>query len=86
MPTEVVLLALAGMSMVTGLGFGVMRSINRHLERKYGSPSGERFEAELEELRAAVGGVEDVRHRLTELEERLDFAERLLSRGPQRDR
>jgi hypothetical protein len=86
MPIEVVVLALAGMSMVTGLGFGMMRSINRHLERKYGSPDAQRFEAELEELRAAIGGMEDVRHRLTELEERLDFAERLLSRGPQLDR
>jgi uncharacterized protein involved in exopolysaccharide biosynthesis len=42
--------------------------------------------AEIEEMRARVTDeVEDVRNRLAEVEERLDFAERLLAHGRQTD-
>lgn len=38
------------------------------------------FEAELAELRARVGEQDELRERLLEREERLDFADRLLTR------
>jgi hypothetical protein len=42
--------------------------------------------AEIEGMRAGVAAeVDDLRNRLAEVEERLDFAERLLSRGDQVD-
>jgi hypothetical protein len=42
--------------------------------------------AEIEEVRAGVTAeVADLRNRLAEVEERLDFAERLLARGDQVD-
>jgi hypothetical protein len=42
--------------------------------------------AEIEEVRAQVRDeVDDLRNRLAEVEERLDFAERLLARGAQAD-
>jgi hypothetical protein len=39
--------------------------------------------AELEELSRQVGDLQGVEHRVLELEERLDFAERLLTSGRQ---
>lgn len=38
--------------------------------------------AELDDLRAQVRELEGVQHRVAELEERLDFAERMLTAGP----
>ena len=45
------------------------------------SGRGSRDEGELEELRGAVA---DLRHELSEVQERLDFAERLLARQDER--
>ncbi len=88
MPEEVFILSIVSIFSVTALGFGFMRTISRHLERKWrgkdGAP-GEQVLAELEELRSRLEGSEDVRERVAELEERVDFAERLLSEGKRRD-
>lgn len=81
MPEEIAVLALSSMIMVTALGFGIMRSINRHLERKHGgSGRVDVLRAEVDELRARVEDVDELRDRFIDLEERLDFAERLLAR------
>lgn len=53
-------------------------------ERREGRRAGRRDAgqaAELDELRARVAELEQDRDRISELEERLDFTERLLSRG-----
>ena len=44
---------------------------------------GQEVLAEIDELRMRIGELEADRGRLLEVEERLDFAERLLSSGPQ---
>ncbi len=78
------MLAVMGLASVTALGFGLMRSINRHLDRKWqvGRPAGdERVLPEVEDLRSRLEGLEDVHARVLELEERVDFAERLLTEG-----
>ena len=70
-----------------GLGalamFGVYRTINRALDRRH-----ERLLAsekggsspELEEIRGRIETLEETTFRVQELEERVDFAERLLTR------
>ena len=54
------------------------------VERKLGpgASAGEvkQLRAEVERLRAQVGGMEDMAYRLAELEERADFTERVLAR------
>ena len=45
-----------------------------------GSVELDRVREEVEQLRALVESNEDVRHRIGEIEERMDFAERVLAR------
>lgn len=65
-----------------GAIFGVYRTVNRHLDRQHqnkltgGSVAAS---AELEDLRRRVEHLEAQDRRLEELEERLDFAERVLT-------
>ena len=78
-------LALWMMGLVTGGVIWALRSLSRHWERKHqrllaGRESQVSLErrAEMERLAAGNAQLED---RVAELEERLDFAERLLTRG-----
>ncbi|MBI2074120.1 MAG: hypothetical protein HYT81_13985 [Gemmatimonadetes bacterium] len=84
-PFEFVM-ALVAMGMVTGLLASVVRTVGRSLERKHGAATGElpQLRAEVDALRIEVAEQQDLRQRLLDLEERLDFAERLLARerGP----
>jgi hypothetical protein len=60
-----------------GLLFGpVGTAIGRRLGGRAGAPPAR---GELEELQARVEALESGQHRLAEVEERLDFAERLLA-------
>ena len=71
-------MGLGGLAM-----FGVYRTINRALDRRH-----ERLLAsekggsspELEEIRGRIETLEETAFRVQELEERVDFAERLLTR------
>ncbi len=88
MPEEVVAITIISILSCTALGFGLLRTISGHLERKWRHKNGggsDQVLAELEELRSRVDGSEDLRDRMAELEERVDFAERLLADGKQRD-
>jgi hypothetical protein len=79
----VFLIPLAGIGALVALGLPLVRGIVRYLERKgagAGSVETEALRAEVDELRARLDHVEGTAGRLTELEERLDFAERLLTR------
>ena len=81
MPDEIFILVVMSLASVTALGFGLMRSINRHLDRKWqaGRAGGdERVLPEVEDLRSRLEGMEEVHARVLELEERVDFAERRL--------
>ena len=78
---------LVAASSLTGIIAIVARSILRYQEQKlraHGDQASE-VRAELEDLRAQLVEQQDLRQRLMELEERMDFAERLLSQG-KRDR
>jgi hypothetical protein len=67
-----------------GLLFGPIGSA---LARRLGGrPEADDTHAEIEEMGARMTvEVDDLRNRLAEVEERLDFAERLLARGGQAD-
>ncbi len=69
--------------MITGiiLGLPVIRAGVRYIERKSAGDADPKLRAELEELRSRLEGMEEVRDRLLELEERIDFAERVLARA-----
>jgi hypothetical protein len=67
----------------TGASLGLL-GLRRHLARKKrvlaGVTSGEMAAVRLEELEQRLGELEASQTRIAELEERLDFAERLLAR------
>jgi hypothetical protein len=80
---EGLIVPLAGMATGIILGLPVVRAIVKVVERKLGPGAGaaevKELGAEIERLRAQVGGMEDMAYRLAELEERLDFTERVLA-------
>lgn len=85
MPEEIVLISVVSILSVTALGFGLMRTIAKHLERKWqvthGGGGVEQITAEVEELRTRLDGTDELRDRVADLEERVDFAERMLAEG-----
>ena len=79
-----VVIPVLGMGIGAFAMFGVYRTINRHLDRRHeqqlAASSGAHTGPELDDLRARVESLEDAADRVHELEERLDFTERLLTR------
>ncbi len=86
---ENLIIPLAGMATGIILGLPVVRVIVKVVDRKLGPGSSagdvKELQAQIERLRAQVGGMEDMAYRVAELEERLDFTERVLaqSKAPQ---
>lgn len=78
-------LTLTAMGLFSGLVFSVIRTVGRFLERRQPGSARELAElrAAVDALRAEIADRQDDQ-RLLELEERVDFAERLLAK--QRDR
>lgn len=79
-----VVFPIIGMGMATLFMFGVYRIVTRWLDRRHEREmvaGGVVPPAELERLRTRIEVLEDVAFRVQELEERVDFAERLLARG-----
>ena len=76
---------LVAMSALTGIVAIVARSVLRYQEQKLRArgDQGSEVRAELEDLRAQLVEQQDLRQRLVELEDRLDFAERLLAQAKQ---
>lgn len=77
-PLLVTIVALSLLA-ATVILWPIMRALGRRLE---GRGSGEMaLRGEVEQLQQRVGDMEALQFRVQELEERLDFAERLLTRG-----
>jgi Tfp pilus assembly protein PilO len=86
LPPQVTLLITLGFFAACAIVlYPLMKAIGRRLE---GRPAGadQTLRTEVEQLRARLSEMEALQHRVMELEERVDFAERLLSqrREPRR--
>ena len=76
-PQAIFLIVLAALAATTIVLYPLLRAIARRIEGRGGMDNAARVE--LEELRARVAQLEEGHPRLLELEERVDFAERLLA-------
>lgn len=86
---EMVLLPILGMGMGAAVLFGIYRTVNRALERKHERAmlgQGGQASGQLEELQRRVETLEDVAYRVQDLEERMDFTERVLAQQKERGR
>ncbi len=75
-PAVTLLIALAFIAGVAFVLYPLARALARRLEGRAGSAE---MEAQLEDLRERVRELEGVQGRVAELEERLDFTERMLT-------
>lgn len=76
----VVMIVFLTMVAATVILWPVMRALARRLEGKgQGDPA---LRAEVEQLQQRLGEVDHLHQRVAELEERIDFAERMLARPP----
>jgi hypothetical protein len=78
-PPVALLIVLAALTAAVIILWPLMRALGRRLEGKAGDPA---LRAEVEQLQARVIEMDALQHRVEELEERLDFAERLLAQSP----
>jgi hypothetical protein len=83
-PAAMVMIALAVLVAATLILWPLARALARRLEGKAGADP--QLRAEVDELRARLQEMEVNQSRVSELEERLDFAERVLAQKaePQR--
>ncbi|MGE5926551.1 MAG: hypothetical protein ACM357_04305 [Gemmatimonadota bacterium] len=85
-PGEMILIAMTIVAALIGAIYilgPIARAFARRIEGKGIDPA---LQDELHALRERVGEVDGLRERLMELEERVDFAERLLAKAPQAER
>ena len=75
MVVTIVFLALVAITLIL---WPIMRAFGRRLEGKGQGDAALR--AEVEQLQQRLGEVDHLHHRVAELEERIDFAERMLAR------
>jgi hypothetical protein len=78
-PPAIVMIVFLALLTTTVVLWPVMRALARRLEGKGAADHGLR--AEVEHLHQRLGEMDTLQVRVGELEERLDFAERLLTRG-----
>jgi hypothetical protein len=76
----IVMIVFLALLAATVILWPVMRAFGRRLEGKTQGDSVLR--AELEQLQHRLGDVDHLQQRVAELEERIDFAERMLARAP----
>ncbi len=82
-----VIFPLVGMGMGAFFLYGVYRTVNRALDRRHEArqlAGGGVVTDEVRRLEDRVAALEDQAQRVQELEERLDFAERILAKQGQR--
>lgn len=79
-----VVFGLGLITMISGALVGIYRTLNHWIERRH-----ERFlaqagatppSADMQEIRDRLGTLDEIGYRLQELEERVDFTERVLAR------
>ena len=80
-PPTVLLIVIAALTAVTIILWPIMRAFGRRLEGK-GNPDAA-LRAEVEHLHTRLAEMDSLQSRLIELEERVDFTERLLAQGQQ---
>ena len=78
-PPAIVMIVAFGLLAATVILWPIMRALARRLEGK--SEPDAALRAEVDNLQRRLGEVDTLQMRVNELEERLDFAERLLTRG-----
>jgi hypothetical protein len=76
-PVFVTIVALSLLA-ATIILWPIMRALGRRLEGRAGDPA---LRAEVEQLRDRLGEVDHLQQRVAELEERIDFTERMLARA-----
>jgi hypothetical protein len=83
-PPVVLLIVIAALTATVIILWPLMRAFGRRLEGKAGTDPALR--TELEQLRSQLIDIDALQHRIAELEERVDFTERLLAQAhdPQR--
>ena len=74
------IIPLAGMTTAVIITWGFFKTVRHLIDRRMGKSSDADLRSEVAELHARVDGLEARGDRFEELEERLDFAERLLTR------
>lgn len=79
-PPAIVMIVVFALLAATVILWPIMRALGRRLEGK-GAMDAE-LRAEVEQLQHRLGEVDTLQLRVHELEERLDFAERLLAQAP----
>jgi len=82
-----VIFPLVGMGMGGLVLFGIYRTVNRALDRRHEARQtvgGGEMTVEVRRLEDRVAALEEQSQRVQELEERLDFAERILAKQGQR--
>ena len=78
-PGAIVMVVLLVMAAITIVCWPIARALARRLEGRPGlTPA---LQQDLDDMHHRLGEVDALQQRVTELEERLDFAERLLARG-----
>ena len=74
-----IVLPLIGIAFGGLVVWGAFRTLNRFLERRQGGVPLDALHREVEALKAKADAMEDLALRVGEMEERIDFAERLLT-------
>ncbi len=74
------IIPLAGMGTAIVLGLGVLRVIRTGIERQRVGSAAQELEGTVRDLQHRIEALEQAGHHVAELEDRIDFAERLLAR------
>ena len=83
-PPMVLLIVIAALTAAVIILWPVMRAFGRRLEGKGGADAALR--SDVEQLHTRLGEVDTLQARVAELEERVDFTERLLAQSREPDR
>jgi hypothetical protein len=77
-PPVVLLIVIAALTAAVIILWPIMRAFGRRLEGKAGDPT---LKADVDQLQVRVSEMENLQGRVAELEERVDFTERLLAQA-----
>ena len=83
-PPIILLIVIAALTATVIILWPIMRAFGRRLEGRGGQDAA--LKADIDHLHARLGEVDALQSRVIDLEERLDFAERLLAQGQSPER